>query len=611
MSEIVLKIYRLLSDTTRKRLFALTIFQSLLNFLDLAAIIGLGYLGKFVSSGSDTQDELIPNILRDSTLFQSTNSVLLILGLLVLLLFLLKNIAYLIISKKIYDTLQKGQNQTNKVLVDKLFSTNYSNVRNQNPHHIAYFLSNGLSGIYIGIVSTLITLASEITLLVILFSFLLFIDWISSLLAFTYFISILLVLNLVFLKRISKLALDSMESSVKARELLMEFIKLFREIRISGDSSWFKTQYLGTKMLGINAESKYSWFQQIPKAVIETSLIIGIFLVIVMVNIFFPEESRLSIIAIYSGVAIRLMPSLLKIQNAIFTLKNSIPGCTSTFETMKRIDASTETTFVHIDGQTDFKSSSSHYPTSIELRGVNFAYPDRPEYPVLKDLNLKFNSSERVVICGPSGSGKSTLTDVLLGLLKPDSGSVMINGIESQKSIFRDQYHVAYLPQDTTLFPGTILENLLFGAKNIEEIQHNLGRILDVAQLSSFIDDLPQGLNTIVGTGSLQLSVGQRQRIGIARLLLQKPKVIVMDEVTSSLDALTENAFVDSLTKFDEETLLIYVAHRLNVIPNFSRVIYMENGVIVSDGSFQKALLTSQNFKESAKHFGLIDQTNH
>jgi ABC-type multidrug transport system fused ATPase/permease subunit len=607
MLEILLKANKLVSAGTRTRLIALTVFQSLLNFLDLAAIIGLGFLGKFVSSPPEVQGNLLPNFLLKFTFFQSTDSVVFILGLCVLLLFLLKNTAYLIISKKIFNCLQSGQNETNNILVGKLFSTNYSNVRSQNPHHIAYFLSNGLSGIYIGILATLIALTSEITLLIILFSFLVSLDWISSLLAFAYFIMILVILNLVFLKRISKLALDSMESSVKARELLMEFIKLFREIRISGNSFWFKMQYIGTKKIGIDAESKYSWFQQIPKAVIETSLIIGIFLVIVMVNAFFPEESRLSVIAIYSGVAIRLMPSLLKIQNSIFTLKNSLPGCKSTFDTLERIEDSKESSFLQIDESSDFNTSTPDFTASIELLGVSYSYPDRPNSLVLNSINLRFYPGERVVICGPSGSGKSTLADVLLGLLKPDVGSVRINGVESQESIFQDQYFVSYLPQDTTLFPGTILDNLMFGAKNRDEIESNLIRTLEVAQLKLFIDSLPLGLNTIVGTGSLQLSVGQRQRIGIARLLLQNPKVIVMDEVTSSLDALTENAFVDSLSKFDRDTLLIYVAHRLNVIPSFNRVVYMENGEIISDGSLQEAIETSKNFQDSASLFGIKD----
>jgi ABC-type multidrug transport system fused ATPase/permease subunit len=607
MLEILRKTSRLVGARTRTRLIALTVFQSLLNFLDLAAIIGLGFLGKFVSSPPEVQENLLPNFLQKSSFSQSPDGSVFIIGLSVLLLFLFKNITYLIVSKEIFKAIQTGQNETNNMLVDKLFSTNYSNIRSQNPHHIAYFLSNGLSGIYIGILATLITLISEITLLIILFSFLVSLDWISSLLAFAYFCSILVLLNLVFLKRISKLALDSMESSVKARELLMEFVKLFREIRISGNSFWFKTQYIGTKKVGIDAESKYSWFQQIPKAVIETSLIIGIFLVIVMVNAFFPEESRLSVIAIYSGVAIRLMPSLLKIQNSVFTLKNSLPGCESTFGTLKQIEDSRESSFTLSYGSVAFNPLAPDFTASIELLGVTYSYPDRPSNPVLNDINLRFYPGERVVICGPSGSGKSTLTDVLLGLLKPDIGSVRINGVESQESIFQDQYFVAYLPQDTTLFPGTILDNLMFGAKNRVDIESNLDRTLEIAQLTSFIDSLPLGLNTVVGTGSLQLSVGQRQRIGIARLLLQNPKVIVMDEVTSSLDALTENAFVDSLSKFEQDTLLIYVAHRLNVIPNFNRVIYMENGQIISDGSLQEAIKTSKNFQESASLFGVKD----
>ena len=209
-------------------------------------------------------------------------------------------------------------------------------------------------------------------------------------------------------------------------------------------------------------------------------------------------------------------------------------------------------------------------PNKIKLINVNFAYKNSKQ-KILDNINFKINSGNKVGIFGTTGSGKTTLLDVLMGLLKPTKGKILVNHKDLYSSSnYRDviawRRSIALVPQSIFLIDSTIEKNISFSVKN-EDI--NLGRIKEVvriAQLSDFVKNSPNGLNTKVGERGIKLSGGQRQRIGLARAIYKNCPVLVLDEATSALDNKTEKKVIDSILKFNPNLIIIMVAHRLSTI---------------------------------------------
>ncbi len=219
----------------------------------------------------------------------------------------------------------------------------------------------------------------------------------------------------------------------------------------------------------------------------------------------------------------------------------------------------------------------------LNLEDVCFQYPSAAQ-PVLKNVSIKLARHESVGIAGTSGSGKSTLVDLILGLHRPQSGCLRVDGkvldenlMESWRSI------IGYVAQDIYLLDDTIAANIAFGEK-LEEINPEwLRQAAQGAQILEFIEkELPDGMNTVVGERGVRLSGGQRQRIGLARALYHKPQILVLDEATSALDNQTEKAVMETLYRLQGSLTLIIIAHRLSTLERCDRIIYLEAGVVKS-----------------------------
>jgi ABC-type multidrug transport system fused ATPase/permease subunit len=191
---------------------------------------------------------------------------------------------------------------------------------------------------------------------------------------------------------------------------------------------------------------------------------------------------------------------------------------------------------------------------------------------------------------GPSGSGKSTLVDLLIGLLIPSSGAIVVNGWSIADDPRRWQDRIGYVPQHVYLMDTTIRRNVAFGLPEKSIDDQKVEESLRSANLWQFVQSLPNGWDTVVGERGVRLSGGQRQRLGIARALYGKPEVIVLDEATSALDAETEREIVESFREIAHDRTLIVVAHRTSTLTYCSRLIRLEGGRIVQEGSFDEVV---------------------
>lgn len=229
----------------------------------------------------------------------------------------------------------------------------------------------------------------------------------------------------------------------------------------------------------------------------------------------------------------------------------------------------------------------------IKFNNVDFAYPDDPDNALFKNLNLHIKAGEKVALVGHSGGGKSTITKLLLRFVDITGGELLIDGQSSSKATLKSlRSSIAYVPQDPLMFHRSIQENIRYGKLNAtdEEVQEAAKK----AHAAEFISRLRGGYDTLVGERGVKLSGGQRQRIAIARAMIKDAPILVLDEATSALDSESEKHIQDALWKLMESRTAIVIAHRLSTIQKMDRIVVLDNGTIVEDGS-HKDLLKNKN----------------
>lgn len=229
----------------------------------------------------------------------------------------------------------------------------------------------------------------------------------------------------------------------------------------------------------------------------------------------------------------------------------------------------------------------------IEMRGVKFSYPSRPEALVLQDFSLKAEAGQRIALVGPSGAGKSTVVSLLFRFYEPTSGEVLVDGRPaSEMPLSHLRNNLALVPQEVLLFGGTIRENIAYGRPGATEEEIVLAA--QQANAEQFIKTLPDGYETLVGERGAQLSGGQRQRIAIARAILADPAVLILDEATSSLDAESERLVQEALDKLMANRTSIIIAHRLSTVRRADQILVLSAGTVIERGTHEQ-LVASEN----------------
>lgn len=272
---------------------------------------------------------------------------------------------------------------------------------------------------------------------------------------------------------------------------------------------------------------------------------------------------------------------------------------TNIFNTFVRTKASTERVKEVLNSEEDFKASEQtmkYGSRGLEFNDVTFAYPNGSGIPTIKNLTFKINQGETLAIIGPTGSGKSTFVWLCLRFYDLAKGTIYLNGTDIKKldsKTLRD--HIALAPQKSMLFTGTVLENIAWGNPNASKDE--IIQAAQAAQADEFIRKMPFQYESVLGQGGVNLSGGQKQRISIARALVKKSSVLILDDCTSALDAVTEAKVRRSLKTLDAEKTLIMITQRIGTAMYADKILVLDNGVKVGFGSHKELLHSCQTYR--------------
>lgn len=387
-------------------------------------------------------------------------------------------------------------------------------------------------------------------------------------------VPIVLILTIIFGKAIQRLSRQAQDAAAESNSILGEVLSGIKNVKAFANESYEMVRY-----------GNYN--ETIKSLSIKSAIWRGLFAGFIIIGMF----GAVSIV-IWQGVLL-LQAGELAIDEFIrfilFTvfLGASFGGIGALFGSIQKAIGATER-LMDIIYQNEEAQAKNGIQTALKgnvtFENVGFFYETRPDVQVLNELNLTVQSGQSIAIVGPSGAGKSTLSSLLLRFYNPTNGSVLFDGVNANQYDLQSlRSNMAIVPQDVILFAGTIRENIAYG--NVDATDEEIFEAAKNANAFDFVNAFPEGFDTLVGDRGIQLSGGQKQRIAIARAVLKNPKILILDEATSSLDSESEQLVQEALDRLMEGRTTFVIAHRLSTIKNADKIIVLEKGKLVESGT--------------------------
>lgn len=352
-----------------------------------------------------------------------------------------------------------------------------------------------------------------------------------------------------------------------------------KDVKVLGKEQHFLDKFGMNNQTLADVSSRAYILSQIPRLYLETIGIIVFLSLIILLTLKGGDLGQvIPILGVFTLAAFRLLPSA----NRIITYMNSLSYAEKVVEMLNDHLTRTDLTnsFEHsVDAKIDKELSA--FNQSIEIKNLCYQYP-KATILALSNINLIIKKGESIGIVGKSGAGKSTLSDAILGLIKPSTGSIYLDGVDIYNDIKSWQALIGYVQQDIFLLDDSIRRNIAFGVPDDMIDLKRLNQAIFESQLDEFISTLPEGIDTQLGERGVRLSGGQKQRIGIARALYRNTPILVFDEATSALDNETESEIVSAIKSFKGIRTTIVIAHRLSTIEHCDRVIELKKGCMVN-----------------------------
>lgn len=601
----------LLSPRDRRKLQLVVVIQFLLSLLDLVGILLLGLVAALAAS-SFNESVVTSGVI--GSLFDflpATAGYIVGLSLIAAAVLVSKSLFGLFLTRRTFRFLANRQALVSGNLAQRLLSRPLLELQTRSSQELSIALTTGVSALTIGTLGPATVIAAELSLIVVLVVGLILVDPLVALFSIIFFGFLVLVLQLLLGPWASKLGREAAVAEIGSIAVTQHALRAYREITVLGRRDLFIKRFQSLRWDASKVLADQFILSQVGKYVFEIGLIVGGGLLVLMVTLTRDVAAGIGIITVFLAASARLFPSLLRMQASLTNIRGAAGTGAITLELVDELnEAESQDCVNKIPNVLTVKlNKSAHvgyvgFDPIVSLTGVSLRYPGT-QHSALDSISFEVGANHTLALVGATGAGKSTLADVILGVLIPDTGSVLISGFEPQECVDRWPGAMAYVPQDVAVLSGTVRENVALGIP-FEFIDDSLvWEALERAQLSAFLRESRNGIDTLVGEHGVQLSGGQRQRLGIARALYSRPKLIVLDEATSALDAETERIITETLDSLSGDVTLIVIAHRLATVRHCDQVIHLSEGKITGRGTFEEVRVQVPEFNRQAELLGL------
>jgi ABC-type multidrug transport system fused ATPase/permease subunit len=603
MNSPIMRSIKVLPKADHRKIVIVVALQVGLGFLDLIGVAAIGVLGALAVTGVQSSQpgnrvSAVLELLGLSNLsFQSQVAVL---GLSAACILVIRTILSILVTRKIFYFLSRRGAMISAELISRFLSQPLPKIQEKSSQETLYAVTFGVSSITLGVLGTAITLVADGSLLLIMIFLLFVVDPTIAVTSTIFFGTLGFVLYRMMNVKAHKLGQLNSEISISSNAKIIEVLDSYRESVVRNRRHYYSREIGKLRMKLADVLAEMQFLPNVSKYVIESGIVIGAVLIASVQFALQDARHAVGTLSVFLAAGTRIAPAIMRLQQSAILIRSGIGAAIPTLtliETLKNVPRAHE-----VEDKLDVIHSG--FEPSILLNGVGLTYPDK-EWPALENIFLELNGGESLAIVGSTGAGKTTLVDVLLGVLQADTGAISISGKPPLEAISKWPGAISYVPQDVAISNGTFRENVGLGYPADVVTDELVWSALETAQLADFVRELPLGLDAPVGERGAKISGGQRQRLGIARAMFTRPKLLVLDEATSALDGQTESDISDAIQALKGSVTVVMIAHRLSTVRNSDQVIYMEKGQIVAKGKFEEVRKAIPDFDRQAQLMGL------
>lgn len=599
----VRRAFTLISKKDQKRLIQVTLLQVSFGILDLVGVAAVGMLSALAIRGVRSQGpgDRVERVLHFIGLdkFEFKLQVI-VLSLFVVFIFSSKTIFSVYFLRRTLFYLSRKSSEISSELISKLLNQSWSYISQLPIQERLFALTVGVSNITIGVFTNIVLIVSDASLLFVLLLGLLFVDPVICLSTLVVFLGIGSLLYYLLNTRATKISLMHTKKTIQSNQNIVEALTAYREILVRGSREFYSDLIKSDRFSLAKYDAELKFLPNISKYTTELAVVCGMALIAAIQFSRYDANRAISVISIFLAASTRIAPAVMRLQQSAITIKSYLASAEPTLLLSEQLRDSKK-----LDNCLNkFEMTHSGFEPKISFRNVSFCYPDATE-DAISNLSFEVSPGTMIAIVGPSGGGKSTFIDLLLGISSPRAGEVLIGGFAPSDVVRKWPGGVGYVPQDVYISNASVRENICLGLDPRKIPERAIWNALQESDLEEYVKSMEGQLDYLVGENGGNLSGGQRQRLGIARALLSEPKLLILDEATSALDSDTEYKISKAISNLKGKCTVVVVAHRLSTVRNADKVFYIENGRLVSAGSFEEVKSENLNFQKQADLLGL------
>lgn len=485
-------------------------------------------------------------------------------------------------------------------LLARYMARPYSYFLHRNSAELGNTLVGEVGRVVAGVLSPVMDIASNLLICLAILTLLILVDPLVALAIATVLGGSYSLIYLLARRNLARISRQQVEANASKYKYAGEALGGIKDLKVLGRELTFLDRYVFFAERHARNNVAAGVIAQLPRYALEIVAFGGI-LVVVLYLIGQGQQTAkmIPVMALYSFAGYRLLPALQQLFSAITTLRYNTASLDVVHTDLTNgieLDSDAEAALVRSRDATPLP-----FEHEIELRDVSFGYEGTTE-PTLNGLNLKIPVNSSIGFVGPTGCGKTTSVDVIMGLLLPSHGQVLIDGQElSMANLASWQKNIGYVPQQIYISDDTLARNIAFGVPDQEVDMAAVRRAAAIANLAEFVErDLQEGYETRIGERGVRLSGGQRQRIGIARAMYHDPAVLILDEATSALDGITEEYVMEAVHNLSRRKTIIVIAHRLSTVRECDMIYQLDQGTVVSSGTYNDMLHNSEWFRTAS-----------